>query len=87
MLPGKPFSMFNVDELSNATDFVNMFSNRLVAHYGTQSYTYSGKTHNAKPLSSNPYLASIVDHVMNVISNIKFNSILVTKYCNGSKKI
>ena len=85
LLSGTPCSNFDLNELDKSTEFLKVFNNRLVAHYGTHSYTYSGKTHSANPLSSNPYLNLITNHVKSVFPTFDFNSVLVTKYTDGSK--
>ena len=83
MYPGNPFSRFDVKELDMNTNYTKVFDNRSVAHYGTQSYHYSGVTHKPNPLSNNPYLCDIIEHAKTVVPNLCFNSVMVTKYRTG----
>ena len=44
----------------------------------------AGIYHPAKPIpQSNTSLLSVLDHVKNILPDYKFNSILITKYCDG----
>ena len=68
--------------------FSHKFQSRSVAHYGDTSYCYSGGDHPANPITSNPYLEKvIIPAVEEQYPNLRFNSIMVTKYANGSQGI
>ena len=92
----QPYSMFSkhvlasvdLNSLDNSTLFNTcLFANRSVAFYGNVSYSYGGITHTPTPLSSNAYLVDILKLVRNIIPHVSFNSVLVTKYTDGSQCI
>ena len=84
IIPGNPFEKFDLISLDRSTVCTKNFNNRCVAYYGDHPYTYSGVTHTPNPISSNASLVKILQHVKSVLPNINYNSILITKYPNGS---
>ena len=82
------FSQLDLSLLESNTVFSHKFQSRSVAHYGDHGYCYSGADHPAKPTSDNPYLQKvIIPAVKKQYPNFNFNSIMVTKYANGSQSI
>ena len=91
MIQGRPFHLFNFEELDRATDYTHFFksSNRHAAYYGEFSYSYGkGKTlHSPKPIANNDYLQKIASYVQIVLPGFKFNSAMVHKYQDGQSFI
>ena len=79
--------MFNVLKLDSFTTFSHKFENRSVAYYGKYTYTYSGVTHQPRPISDNKYLSSIANYLEIVLPEFKYNSALVHKYIDGQASI
>ena len=85
MFPGTPFGNFSITDLVNDTSYSTVFENRSVAYYGTFPYYYGKTMHQPSDISANPYLLNMLNHVKEVVPNVKFNSAMVTKYVNGNK--
>lgn len=92
----RPFEMYNpgvfcqlsLDELDASTAYSQNFSSRSVAYYGDIPYSYTGGEHQANSISANPYLEKVVIPAVTAIYPwFCFNSIMVTKYINGSQSI
>ena len=92
----KPFQMYNpgvlsslsIDELEASTAYCQKFNSRSVAYYGDIPYSYPGGEHQANSISSNPYLEKVViPAVTDMYPWFRFNSIIVTRYINGSQNI
>ena len=77
------FAMFDVTMLGKETAFSHTFSNRSVAYYGSQTYSYNGGSHPPQPFSSNQYLNEILTAVTKSYPEFRFNSAMVTHYANG----
>ena len=84
IVPGHPFSQFNVDTLDSDTTYSVNLANRHVAYYGPYPYYYGNTFHDANPLPDNSYITTIVKHVSLVLPDLKFNSVLLTKFRDGS---
>ena len=87
LLPGSPLSKFKLSDLEHSTIFSQTFGNRLTAHYGETPYSYAGVTHQPCPISSNEPLNVLLTDLGNVLPSVKFNSVLITKYLNGTKHL
>ena len=92
----KPFEMYNpgvfsslsIDELESSTTYCQKFNSRSVAYYGDTPYSYPGGEHQANSISSNLYLEKVViPAVTDMYPCFRFNSIMVTRYSNGSQNI
>ena len=92
----KPFEMYNpgvfsslsIDELEASTTYCQKFNSRSVAYYGDTPYSYPGGEHQANSISSNLYLEKVViPAVTDMYPWFRFNSIMVTRYSNGSQNI
>ena len=77
------FAMFDVKMLGTETTFSHSFSNRSVAYYGSQPYSYNGGYHPPQPFRSNKYLNEILIAVRKSYPGFTFNSAMVTNYANG----
>ena len=77
------FAMFDVTMLGKETTFSHTFSNRSVAYYGCQTYSYNGGSHPPQPFSSNQYLNDILTAVTISYPEFRFNSAMVTHYASG----
>ena len=86
-IPNKPFSNFDLSTLDQDTNFNINLSNRSLCYYGSSSYSYNGATHQPQPIPPGNYINSILDQLKAVLPDIKYNSILLTKYKNGSEYI
>ena len=84
IVPGNPFSQFNVDTLDSNTAYSVNLSNRCVAYYGPHPYHYGNTFHDPNPLPNNSYISEIIKHVSSVLPGLKFNSVLLTKFRDGS---
>ena len=86
LLPNKPFSDHQFSKLDSDTVFDNELSNRATCFYGGQSYSYGSVKHKPKPMPDpNNYLWEILGHLKLVLPDFEFNSILLTKYTDGSQ--
>ena len=84
-MPNQPFSHFDYDQLDNEIVFDKDLNNRSVCYFGSFPYSYGSITHQARPLpNSECYLSCILQHVSTVLPDYEFNSVLITKYKNGS---
>ena len=88
LFPNQPFAQFNVSDLIADTNFGTQLHNRSVCYYGEYKYSYSDITHKpqAIPISEN-YMCNIIEKLNSILPDFKFNSILLTKYNNGSDYI
>ena len=84
VIPGSPFEHVNCNDLDRSTEYTKHFQNRQVAYYGDFPYVYGGAVHQPRPMSSNPSLGKVLDHVKLVLPDFNFNSVLITKYRNGN---
>ena len=84
------FSSLSIDELEASTtySYCRKFNSRSVAYYGDIPYSYPGGEHQANSISSNLYLEKVViPAVTDMYPWFRFNSIMVTRYINGSQNI
>ena len=87
-LPNKPFSNFTLDSLNQDTDFDIKLHNRALCYYGESYYAYNGIRHQPKPLpTSDNHLCLILKHLQSVLPDFQYNSVLLTKYMNGSDSL
>ena len=87
-LPNHPFYQFDLSKLEQDIQFDHKLHNRSVSYFGDYSYSYNNIVHQPCPLpSSENYIHQILNHVNQVMPDIKFNSILLTKYSDGSDSI
>lgn len=88
IIPNKPFSNFELSKLNNDIEFERHLPNRSLCYYSEVGYSYNNIKHHPRPLpGSDNYLHIILDHLKNVIPDIKYNSVLLTKYGSGSDYI
>ena len=86
LLPNQPFSQFQFSQLDLDTVFDHKLNNRAVCFYGDQKYSYGYVKHEPKPMPcSDNYLWEILNHLKGVLPDYEFNSVLLTKYSNGSE--
>ena len=83
-IPNKPFSNFDLSTLDQATNFNIILPNRSLCYYGSSSYSYNGTKHQPQHIPSGNYINSILDQLKTILPDIQYNSILLTKYKNGS---
>ena len=84
-LPNQPFSNFDIEQLDKDIVYDQKFSTRSTCYFGEYPYSYGNVKHEACPIpQSGNYLISILEHVHSILPNFEFNSVLVTKYNNGS---
>ena len=85
LVPNNPFSQFDFNRLNEETVFETQLHNRSVSYHGDINYTYSNITHASKPIPEcNTYLNQLLDHLHLVLPDFEYNSLLITKYINGS---
>ena len=87
LLPGHPFSEFDVNQLDNEVDFSHKLYNRSVKFYGAVPYKYGEVTHEPCSVPKESYLLKIVNHVNFLFPQYTFNSVLVNRYENGNSYI
>ena len=86
LLPNKPFSEFQFSSLDSDTVFDLELNNRSVCYYSDQSYSYGNVKHQPNPMpSSEKYICKILNNLHSILPDFRYNSILVTKYANGSQ--
>ena len=84
-LPDQPFSKFDINKLEKEIIYNQNLKNRSTCYYGDYSYSYGSVTHVACTLPQpGSYLYDILNHVHHILPNFIYNSVLVTKYCDGS---
>ena len=84
-LPNQPFSNFELSALDKDSNFDVKLHNRSLCYYGISNYCYNGVKHQSKPIpESGNYLNLILDHLKSILPDFQFNSVLLTKYNNGS---
>ena len=66
--------------MDRATGFTHALKNREIGYYGEVPYSYGGVIHEARPISSNPYLNEMFEKVQKDFPALKINSALVTRY-------
>ena len=87
-LNDQPFSQFDLIELDRDIEFDVILGNRLVKYFGDFSYSYGTINHQPCPIpGASNYLHKILNHVRTVLPTFSYNSILITKYTDGSKFI
>lgn len=87
-VPNQPFSDFSLVSLDQDTTFNILLHNRKLCFYGQSPYSYNGVRHHPKPLpASENYLNLLLEHLKSVLPDFEYNSILLTKYENGSDSI
>lgn len=84
VMPNYPFEQFDLVELDKSCDYQLHLDNRILAYYGEIPYRYGNIKHNTRPFTSNPYLCKILEQVKCVAPELEFNSVLVTKFRNGT---
>ena len=83
--PNQPFSHFDLGQLNKSVVFDQRLANRSTCYYGSIPYSYGKVIHQSKEMpKSESYLSSILDHVTQVFPTFEFNSVLITKFNNGS---
>ncbi len=87
--PVQPFSQFSMSELDKHTQphYQGLFTNRIVAYYGTVPYAYGNVIHQPVPFEENAYLLQIVTLLRNLLPKYIFNSALITKFRDGNDYI
>ena len=84
-LPNKPFLNFEFNALDQDSKFDIQLNNRSLCYYGISSYSYNGVKHHPNPIpTSGNYLCLILEHLKTVLPDFQYNSVLLTKYKNGS---
>ena len=84
-LPGRPFKNVDFEKLDQGVSFETKLSNRSLSYYGLSKYSYNTIVHEPKPLPSpEHYISKIIDHLKSVLPLFEFNSLLITKYQNGT---
>ena len=87
-LPNLPFANFDFNTLDQETDFDTILNTRSLSFFGDFRYSYNGVKHNPKPIpSSDMYLCTILEHLHKILPDYKYNSILITKYRDGTDSI
>ena len=86
MVNGAILSHVNIKSLDAEINFKKM-NNRQVAYYGTHPYSYGSTTHPTQPLQPNSYLLKVAQEVRGHFPEVKFNSVLVTKFGNGNQNL
>ena len=87
-VPNLPFAQFDFSQLNQETVFNTVFKNRSLAYFGENSYSYNGIKHNSNPIPvSDKYLCTILEHLRNVLPDFEYNSILISKYCDGTDSL
>ena len=87
-LPNLPFANFDLTKLDQETDFDTILNTRSLSFLGDFSYSYNGVKHNPKPIpTSDKYLCTMLEHVNKLMPDYKYNSILITKYRNGTDSL
>ena len=87
-IPNSPFSDFDITAIDEEIVFDKFLNNRSLCYFGECSYSYNQIKHEAKPISTiGTYLSSILAHIHQLLPDFQYNSILVSKYCNGSDYI
>ena len=82
------FKFLDIQKLESELVYSHNFNNRSVAYFGDVGYNYSGGFHPSNPLVDNSYLKNtVLPSVRNQYPCVPFNSVLVTKYLNGSQNI
>ena len=85
-LPDQPFESFEINKLDLDIVYDKKLNSRSICYFGDYSYSYGDVTHEARPIpQSGNYLSKILDHVHIVLPSFSYNSVLVTKYCDGSE--
>jgi alkylated DNA repair dioxygenase AlkB len=84
VFPGLPFRSFSVEHLDKDTAYTLKVGKLWTAYYGPYPYSYGGITHTPNELPDCSYLDTIMKHVAIVMPELVFNSILVTKFVDGS---
>ena len=87
LLPGHPFSEFDVHQLDNEVDYSHKLHNRSVKFFGAVPYEYGEITHEPCSVPKESYLLKIIDHVQLLFPQYSFNSVLVNRYANGNSII
>ena len=86
-VPNQPFSKFDLSILDHETKFSIKLPNRSLCYYGSSSYSYNGVKHQPQPTPPDSYLNSILNHLKTILPDFQYNSVLLTKYKNGSEYI
>ena len=81
------FKYLDTAKLELETEFTHNFTSRDVAYYGDYPYNYHGGAHPPCPISSHPYLATVLEAVLDRHPFLEFNSAMITRYSNGSQGI
>ena len=71
-------------KLNEQVNFNFKLNGRELAYYGEHDYRYTGARHSARPISDSPVLADISKQVADLFPSFNFNSVLVSRYSNGS---
>ena len=87
-VPNQPFSQFDFNKLDSETAYDKRLHNRSISYFGEVSYSYNNITHTPKPIpASDTYLNQMLDHLSLVLPDFNYNSILITKYLDGSDNL
>ena len=78
-----PFKNLTYDDINQCTEYTHKFQNRSAVYYGDQTYSYSGVTHNPKPINDNVVLAKIVGMVNDIYPH-GYKSAMIHQYKDGT---
>ena len=85
--PDQPFKAFSLTDLDTSIKYSHTLVNRCIAYYGEHQYQYGDIVHPPNPITGNTYLAGICDQFRALFPELLFNSVLITKYRNGSDSL
>ena len=83
LIPGHPFSEFNVNALDQEITYSHDVNNRKIKFYGAVPYKYSGVVHEPCSVPRDCYLLKIIDKIKVLFPHFSFNSVLINKYADG----
>ena len=84
LIPGHPFSEFDVNTLDQEIPYSHDLNNRKIKFYGAVPYKYSGVVHQPCNVPKDCYLLTIIDKIKVLFPHFKFNSVLINKYVDGN---
>ena len=84
LIPGHPFSEFDVNTLDQEISYSHDVNNRKIKFYGAVPYEYSGVVHQPCNVPKDCYLLTIIDKIKVLFPHFNFNSVLINKYVDGN---
>ena len=87
LMPGHPFSGFDVNQLNHEIEYSHEFCNRKTKFFGDVPYKYGDTIHKACKIPEDSYLLRIINHVETIFPQFSYNSVLINKYENGNSHI